>query len=223
MRLSEATIEILKNFSSLNEGIIINEGNLLTTKGGKDMFARAIVDDHFPKRCAVGNLPRLLGIISLMSEPEVEFGEHQLSITSGKQVVLITYAEFESINATDNLDGPTVPFSNVTFNLSGNDFQKLVRGASVLGLPEIAIDGDGASVTLRAVNSKDKTSDSFAVTVGETSSTFRIIVKVERLAKLLTRDFEVTLSKHGVLKLVNKDVTYFVAAQRNESEVGDLT
>lgn len=221
MQLSETTIEILKNFATLNEGIVLNEGSLLVTVGGKDIFARAVVPDVFPKRCAIPNIRKVLGVVSLMDSSDLQFEDNQLVIQNDRQVVRITYADFDAI-LTPKSDDLKVPFSEVTFSVSAADLSKTISGSAVLGLPEISITGDGQNINLRAINIKDKTADSFSTIVGQSDKQFKMVYKVERLNKLLARDYEVTLSKYGITRFSHTDVTYMVAAEPTASDPGAL-
>ena len=50
--------------------------------------------------------------------------------------------------------------------MNWDDMQKVIRAASVLQLSEIAFKGDGESVRLAAIDSKNPTADVFDVVVG---------------------------------------------------------
>ena len=50
MKLSDKTIKLLKNFSSINQSILFKEGSKLRTISVmKNILAEATVDEEFPK------------------------------------------------------------------------------------------------------------------------------------------------------------------------------
>lgn len=57
MILSENTIRILKNFSTINDSIIIEKGNRLRNISINEVvYAEALVDFNFPKTFGIYNL-----------------------------------------------------------------------------------------------------------------------------------------------------------------------
>ena len=66
MKLSDATISILKNFSSINQSIIVAEGNKLRTISVmKNILAEATVEETFPRTFAIYDLNEFLNGLSL--------------------------------------------------------------------------------------------------------------------------------------------------------------
>ncbi len=54
MKISNDTIEVLKNFAGINTNILIREGSSLSTiSTGKNIFAKAEVKETFPKEFAI--------------------------------------------------------------------------------------------------------------------------------------------------------------------------
>ena len=62
MKLSNKTVDVLKNFSTINQNLIIKEGNTLTTMSAmKNIVAKAEVEQTFPKEVAIYDLNEFLG------------------------------------------------------------------------------------------------------------------------------------------------------------------
>ena len=88
MQLSNVTLDILKNFSSINNNLIINPGNqLVTISNQKNIMAKAEVLETFPSQFGIYSLPEFLGAVSLFTEPELIFEEKCVIISSGKNAV----------------------------------------------------------------------------------------------------------------------------------------
>jgi len=83
MKLSEDTINVLKNFSTINQSLQVKPGNVLKTISPlKTVFVEATVTETFPKEAAVYDLNKLLAKVSLYKEAELDFGEGKLHITT---------------------------------------------------------------------------------------------------------------------------------------------
>ena len=60
MKLSSATLEVLKNFSNINQSIAVTTGSKLKTVNSlKNILAHATVEEDFPKEFAIYDLRSL--------------------------------------------------------------------------------------------------------------------------------------------------------------------
>ena len=74
MKLSEKTISILKNYSTINQNLMITSGNTLSTMSAmKNIVAKAGVDETFDKDVAIYDLNEFLACMSLFIDPELDF------------------------------------------------------------------------------------------------------------------------------------------------------
>ena len=81
MKLSEHTIEVLKNFASINQNLVIKEGSTLTTMSAmKNIVAKADVEESFDKEVAIYDLNEFLASISLFTSPILDFKEGFVTI-----------------------------------------------------------------------------------------------------------------------------------------------
>jgi len=210
MKLSEQTIAIFKHYSQINPGIQVRPGNsLVTVSPVKTIFAKAVVPDEFEQEFTIYNLPRFLGTLSLFSDPNLDFKENYVVISSGKQRVTYAYADPSMIVQAPQKE-IKFPESIVTFNLKNEDLQQILKAGAVLGSQEVAISGDGEVINISAVNAKNS-SDTFSIEVGSTDKQFKTIFPAQNL-KLLPKDYEVSLTAHGISRFVNDDITFWVAA-----------
>ena len=61
MKLSEKTLNILKNFSSINQSILVKQGNQLRTISvAKNILAEAEIKEDFPRDFAIYDLNQFL-------------------------------------------------------------------------------------------------------------------------------------------------------------------
>ena len=74
MKLSKSTLDILKNFSNINQSICFKEGTELSTLSiQKNILSRANVEEKFPKSFAIYDLSEFLSGLTLFEDPEFNF------------------------------------------------------------------------------------------------------------------------------------------------------
>ena len=89
MKLSEKTLNILKNFSSINQSILVKQGNQLRTISvAKNILAEAEIKEDFPRDFAIYDLNQFLNGLSLHQDPEMDFSpDSYVTIREGKRRV----------------------------------------------------------------------------------------------------------------------------------------
>lgn len=211
MKLSEKTLQVLKNFSNINQSILIRPGNVIKSVTElKTIFARAEVPETFEQEFAIYDLPQFLGTISLFSDPELDFHEKYVTIHSGKQRVNYTYANPELFTVAPSKE-INFPETNINFNLSREQLQTVIKAYGVLQAPQIAIVGEDNVISIRAINSKDSTGNMFSLDVGESTEDFTVIIRPEYLLKFISADYEVSLTTQGISRFSTDGFTYWVA------------
>ena len=98
MKISNQTLQVLKNYASINPNLLVQAGNVLTTISvNKNIFATAQVEESFPTSFAIYDLQQFLGIISIFDDPEFVFNESSVVIKSGNKSIEYMYAAPELI------------------------------------------------------------------------------------------------------------------------------
>ena len=108
--------------------------------------------------------------------------DHVLSISLQILNVIITPPE-KSID---------LPSEDVTFELSTEQLDKLLKAAAIYQSPDLSVIGENGVVKILIRDKKNETSNTFAVTVGETDSTFSFNFKVENM-KILPGSYDVVV------------------------------
>lgn len=80
MDISKETMEVLKNFSTINNTLFIVPGNTIRVCGeNHTIIGEAVVEEQFPQEFAISDVTKLLALLSLNSgQPQVEFEETNL-------------------------------------------------------------------------------------------------------------------------------------------------
>ena len=215
MKLSNETVNLLKNYSTINPSVLFKQGNSLSTiSPTRTVFAKAEIKEEVPQQFAIAELNKFLGVLSMFKDPELKFYDNYLEVCSEMKKVRYTYAELSAIITPPEKE-LKFPDPEVEFDLKSDDLSAVVKALSVLSLPELAITGDGSDVAIQAISSKNSTADSYSQVVASTDKKFRIILKTENL-KLLARDYRVAVTKN-IVKFSSPDVTYFVAAEAHST------
>jgi hypothetical protein len=217
LKLSQRTLGILKNFSSINSNILIDPGNIIRTISPvKNVMAEAKVEENFEKQFGVWDLGKLLATVSLFDDPEFVFEENHMVISSPNGTKVTYYYSEPKLLTTINKN-ISMPDSVVSFELNNNDFSELQKASSVLELPDLCLRTDGNSLELVALDKSDSTSNDYSINLGElphADHDFEFYFKVENL-KLLPGDYEVEISDKVVSQFRNKnlDLTYWIALE----------
>ena len=214
MNLSTDTVAVLKNFSDINQNILIKPGNTVQTISTmKNILAEAEISEKFDSEFAIYDLPEFLRSVELFDKPQLKFnGESNVKIESGNQSVKYFFADKSVIVAPKK--SINMPDKHVTFTLKKDVFTQLMKGATTLNLPDIAVKGDGSKITLVATDKKNKSSNEFSLDVGETDKTFSAFFKTENFKQVID-DYDVAISKQKISHFVNrnKSIQYWIALE----------
>jgi len=215
MKLSDKTISLLKNFSSINQSILVKEGNKLRTISVmKNILAEATVTEEFSKDFGVYDLNQFLNGLSLHHSPELDFkNDGYVVIREGKMRSKYFFADPNVIVTPPDKD-ITLPSEDVCFEISTEQLDKLLKAAAVYQLPDISAVGEGGVIKLVVRDKKNDTSNDFAIVVGETTNKFSFNFKVENI-KVLPGTYEVVVSKKLLSRFESKnhDLTYYIALE----------
>tara|TARA_B100001057_G_C22542242_1_gene830072 strand:- start:98 stop:766 length:669 start_codon:yes stop_codon:yes gene_type:complete len=215
MKLSKGTLDILKNFSNINQSICFKEGTELSTLSiQKNILSRANVEEKFPKDFAIYDLSEFLSGLTLFNNPEFVFeNDNFVLIKDDKTVSRYFFADPSTI-ITPPEKRVDLPSKDVFFTVAWSDLSNIIKAASIYQIADLAVVGDGSEIKLLVSDKKNKTSNSYAVRVGSTDAKFNFNFKVENL-KLLPADYEVTISRQNasLFRDANKDLEYLIALE----------
>ena len=215
MKLSDRTINLLKNFASINQSILFKQGRQLRTISVmKNILAEANVDEDFPQDFGVYDLSQFLNSLGLFQEPELNFtGQSFLNIKEGKQRSKYFFAD-PSVIVSPPDKSITLPSVDVEFTLKSSQLDRLLKAAGVYHLSDLSVVGDGKEIKMVVSDRKNDTSNDFSIVVGETDSTFSFNFKVENI-KILPGTYTVVVSQKLLSRFTNKnqDLIYYIALE----------
>ena len=215
MKLSDKTLSILKNFSSINQSILFREGNQLRSISVmKNILAEATITEEFPRDFGIYDLNQFLNGLGLHKAPELDFeNDGYVIIREGKSRSKYFFAD-PSVIITPPDKAINLPSEDVCFELSTEQLDKLLKAAAVYQLPDISAVGEAGVVKLVVRDKKNDTSNDFSVVVGETDSEFVFNFKVENI-KILPGTYEVVVSQKLLSQFTNTkyNLCYYIALE----------
>lgn len=223
MKLSNDTLTILKNFASINSGLEFKQGNKLATMSPtKTVLAKATIKDSFPQDFCIYDLNQFLSVHSLYKDADLDFDDVNVIFKSGRtktkyrktsKTMIVTVPEKE-------LNLPTV---EVSFTLKEEDFSSIMKSASVLQSPNVAIESDGEKVSVTCFNSADDSAHTNSTEVAEgNGKKFKAVFSTENL-KMIPGSYDVEISSKGLalFKNSNGNLQYWIAIESKDSKFGE--
>ena len=216
MKLSENTLSILKNFSSINQSILFKQGNnLRTISVMKNILAEATIEEELPKDFGIYDLNQFLnGIDVLYKSPEFDFqNDGYVVIKEGRMRSKFFFAD-PNVIVTPPDKAIELPSEDVSFDLGTEQLNKLLKAANLYQLPDLSVVGEDGVVKLVVRDKKNETSNIFSIIVGETESVFAFNFKVENI-KILPGTYDVVVSQKLLSRFTAKNysLTYFIALE----------
>jgi hypothetical protein len=217
MKLSKTTLDVLKNFSEINSGLLIEAGNVVRTKHPSDtIHAIYTSEEEFPNRVAIYDLNIFLGVISVFDSPNFDFRKECVVISEEydpESENTILYCKPEFIVSANKINPP--PFE-ICFELEKDVFGKIDKLARIQELDSYIFEGKDGKLFLRVGKEKNSESNSFVMKIGDNTygKDFRCIFSTENFL-FLPGHYTVSISTKRIAKFSHKDVAleYYVMAK----------
>ena len=217
MKLSNDTKEVLKNFSTINQNLLVKNGSVIGTMSAmKNIVAKATIPDSFSNEFAIYDLNEFLSAMSLFKSPTLDFGDQSVRLNEEGGGSSLKYFFSDPSVVTTPKTEITMPSVDVEFTFTQDTFSAIQKASAVLGVPDVVLKGTaGGDIELTVTDRKNETSNDFSIKVGDNSpNDFTYFFKVENL-KLLGGDYKVKVSDKGISHFahVNKQIEYFIALE----------
>lgn len=218
MKICNETLQLLKNFASINTNILFRPGTTVSTiSNAKNIFAKAEIKEAIPNELAIYDLNSLLAMLTLMENQDVEFTDKSLVVSSDKGKFEYFYSNPEIVTGA-----PTNEIEHVSvykFKLIAEDVLTIMKAAAITGAPTISITCKQQAVTLSVGDRKNDTANSFKKSIGTSFETFDVFIAVENL-KVIPDAYEVSIAKtpNGKAKFLHfkhesKQLQYWIACE----------
>ena len=217
MKLSSHTTSVLKNFATINQNLVIKEGNTIATMSAmKNIVAKAEVEENFPQEVAIYDLNEFLGALSLFTSPILEFNDNYVLISEEtKPSTKMKYFYSDPSVVTSPNKMITMPSEEVKFTMSNEDLSKLKRAAGAIGAPDMVLEREGNTSSITVKDKKNDTANNYSLDVDTSGDgEFNFFFKVENM-KLLDGTYDVEISSKNISHYTNKSsaVEYWIALE----------
>jgi len=224
MKLSNETLNVLKNFAGINSGIEFKTGNKIATiSSTKTVLAKATLTDDFPQDFCIYDLNQFLSVHSLGKDTELDFDANNVVFKSGRSKTKYRMTAKSMIVAAPEKE-LKLPSIDGAFKLKEEDMAQALKNAAVLGSPNIAFESDGSKISVTNFNAKDDSAHTNTIQIGSTDNdkVYKAVFLVENF-KMIPGTYNVEISSQGLATFVNEkgDLQYWIAIEAKESKFGE--
>jgi hypothetical protein len=219
MKLDTNTIEILKNFSTINPNLVVKANEpIATISDAKNIYAST--SETFSEGFGIYNLNEFLNVIDLLGEDsDFEFGDKSVKIKNGRSNANYRFADPNILTYPQK--AISIPNVDLTLDISADMLQKLRKAASVLAQGSLSFIGENGRVSARVVDPKNSASNSFELELdsdNDCKATFEFHVQISNL-KMMSGDYELGLSSKFVSRWTHKTkpVVYYISLEKNST------
>jgi hypothetical protein len=218
MKLSDSTIQILKNYSSLNSNIIFNVGSKIATiSEARNILSLASVDADFASAFGIYDLNEFLGVLSLVDNPEIKIEEKFAVIadSTGRSKIKYFFTDPSMLTKASEKDD-----FEVNFEFDQDTLNKIKRACAALGHTSVSITAADNTLVLTVFDPDNPTSNSFSIDIAGTYEIeeFNFILSIANL-KIIPGTYKVGLSSKLMSRFVNtdQDIRYWIALEKSST------
>ena len=181
-------------------------------------MASATVSETFDKQVGIYDLNEFLSALSLINDPDLEFGDDSVVIKS--DVASITYRYADKSILTSPEKGVNMPAIDVEVNLSADDIAQIRKAGGALGHPVVSIvsnEGDD-KIYLQVKDPNNSSANTFKLEVG--SGFDQVFDFLIANLKLIPGDYKVSVSSKLISHwecINNNSVEYWIALEKNST------
>jgi len=222
MELSDATLSVMKNFSGINQNILIRSGNQIKTiSEARNVLASAQVTESFPNDIGIYDLNEFIGVLGLVDTPNLQFEDEyvRVSDSSGRSRVKYFFSSEDTLTVPQK--DIKMPDPEVTFTLDNDTLNKIKKAASALGHEEVLRSSQYGVLNLSVVDTQNATSNAFSIDVDgdyPEGATFNFVLSISNL-RIIPGDYEVKISSKLISEFANKSipVKYWIALEKSST------
>ena len=217
--LSKKTLDVLKNFSTINSSIVFRKGSTVRTiSNAENILAKFTGEEVFPSDFAIYDLSQFLSGISLFNDPQLEFTSTDfVSIRGGRQSAKYYFSDPEITLKSAPERNVNFPGADIQFTLSAEDLLALQKASAVYSLPDLTFQSEEGLDTIKLIlrDKENDTSNTYDITVaGCSTGTYSLDVKIDNI-RVLPGDYSIKVSKALISEWTSSDydLTYYIALE----------
>ena len=219
MKFSETTLEVLKNFTKINNGVILRPGNVQRTLSPSgSILAEATLPETMDVKFGIYDLSQFLGNVMTLTEPDLTFTQYGVELKDSSTTMnYLACGNPEALikhppeGAELKIDSP-----DVEFDISEKAMGKLLTLANMNNLPNLSIIVENGAIYLKVHEKANDTSNYASTRVGDYDGKDFVASFTTENLKMLPQDYHVKLNLNAFALFSNKDgsLKYFVAMMK---------
>ena len=215
--LSRTTLDVLKNYATINSSIVFRKGSTLRTiSNAENILSEFTSEEVFPVDFAIYDLSQFLSGISLFDNPKLDFASDDfVRIGSSGRSVKYYFSDPEITLKSAPEKNVNFPGSDIQFNLTAEDLVSLQKASAVYSLPDLSFQSKDGKIRIVLSDKENDTSNTYKQDIsGECTGDYSLDIKIENI-RLLPGDYNVKVSKNLISEWNNitLDLTYFIALE----------
>lgn len=218
MEFSKRTINILKTFSSVNEGLVFKIGKKQRTiSTDQGMFIEAEIDESVPSQFAIADLALFLRNIEASDKTEIELTDKAAVLTSSYSRVKYGYGSEKIIKQPpDKSLDESLSRSTAEFSVTKDQLARIVRFIEINNLPSVTIGSDGSKIYMAANDDQNPDSVNVRVDIGnvadDDTKVWQEKLPFDRLSKLPGgTDYVVKVVPKAFVAFFGDRISFFIA------------
>ncbi len=222
MNISENTMQILKNYGTINPNFIARKGNTITTVSeAKNILSSCNIEEQFEQDMGIYDLNEFLNVLSLVDQPKLDMEEKWCTVkdATGRSKVKYFFTDSEMLTTpTEKMieNASNMTDFAATFDLDNETLSKVKRAAGALGHSSMKIEWINDSIQLTVFDTENPTSNSFTIEVpGSAESNGNWVININNL-KIVPGDYEVKVSNKNISNFIHKEkpIQYWIALEK---------
>lgn len=215
MKLNENTLSVLKNFSAINSGLVLQAGNVQKTiSPEKSILVEAELEDAIPSQFGIYDLNQFLGNVTTLGNPDLTFDDKAVMMNDG-EIAFSYYSCSPNLIVSPPDKELKLKQVDVSFTLTNAILTKLLKLAAMNNLTHLSVIGKNGEIRLTAHEKANDTSNHASFKLNDYSGAdFTASFKVENI-KLIAGDYDVEIQLGAFAKFVSKNakIKYFIALE----------
>ena len=215
--LSKTTLDVLKNYATINSSIVFRKGSTLRTiSNAENILSKFTSEEVFPVDFAIYDLSQFLSGITLFDNPSLDFASDDfVRIVGNGRSVKYYFSDPEITLKSAPEKNVNFPGSDIQFNLTEHDLLALQKASAVYSLPDLSVQSKDGKVQLVLKDKENDTSNTYKQAIaGTCTGDYSLDIKIENI-RLLPGDYSVKVSKNLISEWNNTtlDLTYYIALE----------
>lgn len=215
MKISEHTLSVLKNFSSINSGLVIRKGNIQKTiSPEKSILVEAELEDSMPEEFGIYDLNQFLGNVSTLNNPELTFSDKAV-VMKDNEITFSYYSCSTNLIVSPPDKELNLKQVDVSFALTNAVLSKLLKLAAMNNLTHLSVVGKNGEIRLQTHEKANDTSNYASFKLNDYNGPdFTASFKTENI-KVIPGDYDVEIQLGAFAKFVSKNskIKYFIALE----------